>query len=206
MNENIFWDKKVTNDEVKGILKDEKNDKFVYFASIVLSEKIDIKEVFSDYLSKELFCRNWKRIKNRMRKNKWKDKNIDFWDEVYRTVKKSIDPARLKISKKEYVFVVPETKSLVELLKKTRKKRGMKQEDLANKTGLSQQTISALESGHINFSFTTLFKVLNALGVEIVLRTEENEYPVSISPKGKYIMEYGNIGTQEWRTSHQDLA
>lgn len=103
MNENIFWDKKINKNEAKKILKDEANTKFIYIAATILSRTNNAKEVFSDYLDKTIFCRNWNRIKQRMRKDKWNDRNIDLWDEIYRVIKKDIEPSKLKSMIKKYL-------------------------------------------------------------------------------------------------------
>lgn len=47
--------------------------------------------------------------------------------------------------------------------------KGLSQMELANKSGVSQQTISLLENGYINVSLKTLVKILNALGYGIIL-------------------------------------
>jgi transcriptional regulator with XRE-family HTH domain len=49
-----------------------------------------------------------------------------------------------------------------------RKEQGLTQEALAEKSGLSQQYISGLESGHRNPTIVTLFELANALGVSHV--------------------------------------
>lgn len=49
-----------------------------------------------------------------------------------------------------------------------RKEKGLTQEALAEKSGLSQQYISGLESGHRNPTIVTLYELANALGVSHV--------------------------------------
>jgi transcriptional regulator with XRE-family HTH domain len=46
-----------------------------------------------------------------------------------------------------------------------RKEKGLTQEALAEKSGLSQQYISGLENGRRNPTIVTLYEVANALGV-----------------------------------------
>jgi len=91
MKENIFWDKKVNKEEVKKILKNESHKRFIYFASLLLSRTNDIKTIFSEYLDKVIFCNNWIKIKRQMRKDKWNNVKINFWDEVYKVAKKKVD-------------------------------------------------------------------------------------------------------------------
>ena len=47
-----------------------------------------------------------------------------------------------------------------------RKEKGLTQEALAEKSGLSQQYISGLESGHRNPTIVTLYELATALGVD----------------------------------------
>ena len=90
-NNAVFWDKHFTRDEVKKILNDGENPKFVGVAAILLSRLNKPGEVFASYLSKITFCNNWRKIKRQMRKNKWNDARIIFWDEVYKVTLQDID-------------------------------------------------------------------------------------------------------------------
>ena len=185
MNENIFWDRKINEKEAKNILKDEKNRKFIYLAATILSRTNDAKKVFSDYIGKVIFCKNWKRIKKRMRKNEWNDENIDFWDEIYKVVKRSLDPAALRSSEREEKVINPKTKKIGDSLKDIRKKAGLTQKRLASLTRLSQQTVSSLERGHLNFSFETLIKILDVLNCQIAIE-RKGEHPTDINEHGEY--------------------
>jgi transcriptional regulator with XRE-family HTH domain len=49
-----------------------------------------------------------------------------------------------------------------------RKEKGLTQEALAEKSGLSQQYISGLENGQRNPTIVTLYELANALGVSHV--------------------------------------
>ena len=49
-----------------------------------------------------------------------------------------------------------------------RKEKGLTQESLAEKSGLSQQYISGLENGQRNPTIVTLFELASALGVSHV--------------------------------------
>ena len=78
MKENILWDKKISIEELKNILRDESNHRFIYCAALLLSRTNNRKEVFANYLDKVIFWKNWRKIKREMRKNKWTDKRIYF--------------------------------------------------------------------------------------------------------------------------------
>lgn len=49
-----------------------------------------------------------------------------------------------------------------------RKEHGLTQEELAERSGLSQQYLSGLEQGRRNPTIVTLFEIANALGVSHV--------------------------------------
>ena len=49
-----------------------------------------------------------------------------------------------------------------------RKERGLTQEQLAERSGLSQQYLSGLEGGRRNPTIVTLYEIANALGVSHV--------------------------------------
>ncbi|MFH0772493.1 MAG: helix-turn-helix transcriptional regulator [Candidatus Omnitrophota bacterium] len=168
-NNSIFWDKKTSKDEVKKILSDELNPRFIGFASLLLARSNKPKNIFNDYLSKELFAKNWLKIKRRMRENKWNERRIIFWDEIYKAVRK--DPAIkiLKEAKKRPLDMDPEIKIICNQIKDTRNKIGLTQTELAEKTGLSQQTISFVEQGYVNISIRTLKKIADALNLRVVL-------------------------------------
>lgn len=171
MNDNtsIFWDKKIDKDEVKKILSDELNPRFVEFASLLLARTNKPRNVFNNYLSKELFIKNWAKIKRRMRENKWNERRIIFWDEIYRAVRKD---ANIKISrevKKRPLNIDPEIKIICDQIRDNRKKIGLTQTELAKTTGLSQQTISFVEQGYVNISMRTLKKIADALNLRLIL-------------------------------------
>ncbi|MDO8488851.1 MAG: hypothetical protein Q7S42_01895, partial [Candidatus Omnitrophota bacterium] len=85
-NITAFWDKNTSIEEVKKILKDEFNPRFIEFSSLLLARANKPKNVFSKYLSKEIFANNWVKIKRRMKQNKWNNARIIFWNEIYKVV------------------------------------------------------------------------------------------------------------------------
>ncbi len=173
MSDNIFWDKNSDIDKIKKVLKDSSNAKFIEYASLLLSRMNTPKEVFSEYLDVIVFCRNWNAIKRRMRQNKWNDKRIIFWDEVYKIALKNIDKG--KIGAKKAVKKTAE-KEMVEIgstLRKARKGKAWTQKNASKETGVSQQTISSIENGNINFSFKTINKIAKTLGLKIALKPKE---------------------------------
>lgn len=172
MQENIFWDKKIEESAVKNILKDEFHPRFIEFSALLLSRTNKTKDVFREYLDKIVFCRNWRRIKNRMRKNNWNDSRIIFWDEVYQVILTKIDIKKLKIPQKKQKPLSKKLKQICDIIRKTRKEKSWTQKQLAKKTGLSQQTISFAENGYLNFSFKTFITLLKALDLEINIQSK----------------------------------
>ena len=68
-------------------------------------------------------------------------------------------------------FTVRTTEQLPQLLKAFRKNAGLTQADVALRLGVTQQTVSALERNAEAVSAERLMRLLNILGVELVLRT-----------------------------------
>ncbi|MEE8329420.1 MAG: helix-turn-helix transcriptional regulator [Thermodesulfovibrionia bacterium] len=185
MKKNIFWDKDISIDKVKNILKDESHPRFIYFAALLLSRTSDIKEVFTDYLDKVVFCVQWRKIKQKMRKDKWNNPKINFWKEVYRVVLQKMDINEKQIFPKRDELKNPELRALAGKIKEARKKMGWTQKRLAENVGLSQQTISFIEKGNLNFSFESLMKIISALNFRISLEPK-NEYPRGIDTSSPY--------------------
>lgn len=171
-NSKIFWDKKINTEEAKRALKDEHNPRFIEFASLLLARSNKPKKIFAEYLSKELFVENWLKIKRRMRDNKWNDRRIIFWDEIYRAVRKNINIKGLRERRARPLDIDPEIKIICEKIKEHRKKSRLTQVELAKKTGLSQQSISFAEQGYINISLRTLKKIADALNLRILLENK----------------------------------
>ncbi|MDP2927844.1 MAG: helix-turn-helix transcriptional regulator [Candidatus Omnitrophota bacterium] len=166
----IFWDKKIRIEEARGILRDELNPRFIEFSSLLLARTNKPKEVFNNYLNREVFARNWSKIKLRMRENKWNDTRIIFWDEIYRAVKKNLNIKGFTEIKERPLRVDSEIKIICDQIKEVRQKSGLTQVELAKKAGLSQQSISFVEQGYVNISLRTLKKIADALNLKIILK------------------------------------
>lgn len=186
--ENIFWDKKMSLEEIKNILKDESHKEFISFAALLLGRTTDIKGVFSNYLDKITFCNNWRKIKQKMRKDKWKNPNVNFWDEVYSFI---VEKDKIQIVQKRDVLKRPELGNLSDTIKKTRKEHGWTQKELAENVELSQQTISLMESGKFNFSVKSLMGILKALNLEVEIRPRVQYFSnVDSNQAGSMPLEY----------------
>ena len=63
------------------------------------------------------------------------------------------------------------TKSLGSIVRSARKEKGVSQSLAGESVGVDQSTLSALERGASNVRIETLFRVLSALNLELVVRT-----------------------------------
>jgi HTH-type transcriptional regulator / antitoxin HipB len=61
-------------------------------------------------------------------------------------------------------------KQVGDAVRRRRRALGMTQKDIAGKTNLRQATISGVEAGEVGTQLRTLFDVLTALDMEVVVR------------------------------------
>jgi len=169
-----LWDRNIQESRVKKILSNPADKRFFNLSALLLARKNIPKEVLGKYLDPVIFCRNWGRIKKEMRKNKWNNPRIDFWQAIYETVKS-------KLKKKGYVIrgasaFKPDalSGSVGKKLKEIRRRKKLSQNALAKKLSISQQMISRIEKGAENISLRTLANIaakLNAV-VDLNLRVK----------------------------------
>ena len=69
------------------------------------------------------------------------------------------------------------------LIRRARKKRGISQSDLGEKTGLRQATISLIEKGHPAAKLETILAVLSALDLEFQIGNRTSFNPHAIADK-----------------------
>jgi DNA-binding XRE family transcriptional regulator len=167
-----LWDRNITDSDVKKILSDEDNDRFVEFAALLLSRKNTPKEIFELYLSQKQFVRNWNRIKRHMRKNAWNEPRIIFWQAVYEKLFEEFKERGIAVRsvRKEEPFGEL-CKSIGEKLRMYRQKMGLTQNELAQRLGISQQIISRIETGRNNMSVLTLNRIFSVLGEQVVIES-----------------------------------
>lgn len=70
------------------------------------------------------------------------------------------------------------------ILRSIRAQRSLTQQDAGAKVGLKQSTVSAIERDSTHSSVDTLYKLLSALGLELVVRDKSSDH--------------GPSGKQEW--------
>lgn len=76
-------------------------------------------------------------------------------------------------------FTARTTDQLPALLRAFRKEAGLTQQEVALRLGVTQQTVSTLERNAENVGTARLIKLLNILGVDLVLRKEGIAAPTS---------------------------
>ena len=69
-------------------------------------------------------------------------------------------------NERAYVFDELGLKSFVARLKKVRKKLGVTQEELSNKSGLTLSQIARIETIRVNPSLSTIFYICRGLGIQ----------------------------------------
>jgi len=166
-----LWDRKITVKKAKAILRDPENNHFLSLSGLLLSRKNTPKEVFQNYLRPVDFLQNWNRIKRQMRKDKWNDPRIEFWQAIYEKVKEKY--------KKKGIFPGKDTaalrpqdefcKLIADKIRAIRKQKGLTQYALAKKLKVSQQIISRIESGRENISLLTLKNIADGLEAKVRL-------------------------------------
>lgn len=64
--------------------------------------------------------------------------------------------------------IIRSPKDLGHMIRQARKSAGLTQEQLASRSGVWQETISKIETGHTGSKLDTVFEVLAALDLEIM--------------------------------------
>lgn len=167
MISNWLWDRKISEAGAKKIMKDTGSKEFVPLAALLLSRNNYPKDVFSRYLDPLIFCKHWAAIKRRMRRDKWSEPRIVFWQAIYENLSD-------KYRKKGIIFrlEMPQVKEPLcyitgKQISNIRREQGLSQKEMAKKMGISQQLISRIEKGRENVSVSTLANMARALNKKI---------------------------------------
>lgn len=166
MTRNWLWDRDISSRKLKKIFGNINDPAFTRWAAVLLSRNNVPREVFSKYIQAIDFCRCWNDIKKIMRRDKWNDPRIDFWQAIYEGLlaKYRREGTKVFISKKKKTTyrICKEVGNDIKML---RKRKGLTQKMLAEKLKVSQQLISRIESGYENISLLVLDKIAKQLGV-----------------------------------------
>jgi HTH-type transcriptional regulator/antitoxin HipB len=84
----------------------------------------------------------------------------------------------------DYVARTPAQLGLI--LRSIRTERGLTQQHAGAKVGLKQSTVSAIERESAHSSVDTLYKLLSALGLELVVRDKPSDHSPSIAHKQEW--------------------
>jgi DNA-binding XRE family transcriptional regulator len=168
MKQDWLWDRNISRQKAKAILSDTGGSNFFPLAAIFLARNNVPKEVFR-YLKPLDFVKNWHRIKRQMRKDRWVEPRIDFWQAVYEKLKEKYAKKGLSFVKESTVRLADEfCVSVAQKLRAVRKQKGLTQKSLAKRMGASQQMISRVERGE-NISLLTLKNIVDKLGARLNL-------------------------------------
>jgi len=169
MKKNWLWDTSLDEKQVKKILKDENNPKFVVYAEKLLSRSNNAKKIFS-LIEKKSFCRKWYKIKKRLNKNKWAKDKVVFWQVIYDSVKDQLKRKGVKI-REELKYTIPVVrKDLAEQIRKIRTSLGYTQKEIARQLGVAQQYISKVESGKEAISIGKLIALASMYNKKIIIK------------------------------------
>jgi len=158
-----LWNVKIDEIEAKRILRDSEHEKFIYYAALLLSRSNEPKQVWQ-FLSKENFCGHWNQIKRRMRQNKWNDKRILFWNQIYLYLSRDFKKKGIVFPQKKEIRTASfEQQKIGQEIAARRKKLGLTQGELAKKMGITQQAISKIEKGTQSARYSTIAKIMKHL-------------------------------------------
>ena len=83
-------------------------------------------------------------------------------------------------------YVVRTPRQLGEILKSRRAQRGLTQSSAGKMVGLLQDAVSNIENGTKHPTTTTLFKLLSALELELVIRDKHVDIGTSANKKARW--------------------
>lgn len=168
MEINWLWDSRIKENAARKILRDGDNPKFDIYAEKLFSRVNDPKTAFS-IVDKVVFCKKWPAIKKRMRKDRWLENRVIFWQTIYERVLEGLEEQGVKIRSHREAEIPAERIKLAREIKDIRVELGYTQKDMAKKLGVIQQYISKIENGHENFSVDTLKRIADVYDKRLVV-------------------------------------
>lgn len=171
MKNDWLWDKNIGIVKAAGILKDERDPRFVSLSATLLSRKNSAKEVFSGYIEPLTFYRNWAKIKKAMRKDNWAHPRIEYWQAIFEKLQERYSGQGI-VLRKQKKEINETCKAVGDCIRKERASKGISQRQLAKKIGISQQMLSRIEKGRENLSVSTIKKIADKLGRKIRVNIE----------------------------------
>lgn len=169
MKVNWLWDSSLEENEVRKILRDANHPKFGIYAEKLFSRVNDPKVVF-DIVDKVTFCKKWQGIKKRMKKDRWLENRVFFWQIIYERVLEGLKERGVKIRESQKVSIPRERIKLAHQIRDIRLKSRYSQKDIAKKLGVIQQYISKVESGQENVTIDTLKRIAEVLDKRLIIK------------------------------------
>jgi DNA-binding XRE family transcriptional regulator len=163
MKENWLWDRKITDAGARKILKRPEDKGFVDMAAILLARNNDPQVVLKRYIEPRVFCRYWASIKRKMRRDKWTEPRIVFWQAIYEKLAERYRKQGV-VFRKEAPAKEPLCVEMGQKIALMRRGIGLSQKEFADKMGVSQQLVSRVEKGRENISLITITNISRALG------------------------------------------
>lgn len=157
-----LWDTRLSEARVRKILKDDKNPRFYIYAEKLFSRISDQKAAF-DYVSKEVFCRQWPTIKERVEKDAWNRGRAVFWQKIYDQISNQLGVSVPGNALLERMVIARQIKQI-------RLKSGYTQVEMAKRLGVIQQFISKLEKGRENLTIDTLKRIADVFEKKLIIR------------------------------------
>ncbi len=169
MKTNWLWDTRLSEKEVRGILKHEDNPRFNIYMEKLFARVSDPVVAFS-LVDKTTFCRKWPAIKKRLVKDRWVKNRVLFWQTIYERIHDDLRIHGTKIREPIETAIPPERIQVARQIRDIRMKLGYTQNDLARKVGVIQQYVSKIEAGRDNVSIDTLKKIAGGLGRHVTIK------------------------------------
>lgn len=160
---------KLSDVQVKRILKNPQHKEFIYIASLLLLRNNEPAIIFKEYLNPLLFCKSWPQIKKRMRKDKWDSQRIVFWQAIFEKLREKYQKQGIVFREKKQGVRDNICKEIGNRIRQIRHEEGFSQKVLADKLGVSQQFISRIEKGRENISVVALKNIFQVLGKKLNL-------------------------------------
>jgi len=168
MKTNWLWDSRLGEGQVKEILKNEGHPKFYIYAEKLFSRVNDPKMAFS-IVDKVTFCKKWAGIKKRMKKDRWLENRVIFWQTIYERIYAGLKESGVKIRSAQDANIPAQRLRLSGQIRDIRLKLGYTQGGIAKKLGVIQQYISKIETGRENMSVDTLTRIADAFNKRLVI-------------------------------------
>jgi len=167
MKKDWLWDRKLGIAEAKKILGNPQHKEFIYIAALLFARKNEPEVVFKEYIKPLLFCRYWPKIKKQMRRDKWNEQRIIFWQAIYEKLLEKCQKKGIRFRKETKAVRDNLCREIGEEIRRIRKEKGLFQKELAEKLKVSQQLVSRIERGKENVSLITLKNIARVLDRKI---------------------------------------